>query len=129
MLGVILAAHTKLVSYYSLHFRYIEMCMNFSMKDTWDLMKKYILLPCFYAGLSFCPRGQAGRHPPRQADTPHPHPHPPQTPPPPAQAPPGTATAADGTHPTGMDFYFILFWTVNDLIFLSVVMQVNLPKR
>ena len=58
------------------------MCMNFSMKDTWDLMKKYILLPCFYAGLSFCPRGQAGRHPPpRQADTPT---HPQQT-----------ATAAD----------------------------------
>ena len=102
------------------------MCMNFSMKDTWDLMKKYILLPCFYAGLSFCPRGQAGRHPP-PAGRHSPPPPPADTPP--AQAPPGTATAADGTHPTGMDFYFILFWTVNYLIFLSVVMQVNLPKR
>ena len=52
---------------------------------------------CFYMCLSFCPQGMSDRHPLGR------HPSPRQTPPPP---PPVTATAADGTHPTGMHSCF-----------------------
>ena len=48
---------------------------------------------CFHKRLSFCPQGGPGRHP--RADIP---PSPPQE----------TATAADGTHPTGMHSFSVI---------------------
>ena len=61
-----------------------------------------VKIHCFHKHLSFCPWGVYATHP--WVDTPR------QTPPktdpqgqtPPGRHPPGTATAADGTHLTGM---------------------------
>ena len=53
---------------------------------------------CFYTCLSFCSWGVSGRYPLTLGQTPPGQTPPGQTPPPRKE----TATAADGTHPTGM---------------------------
>ena len=125
-------------------------CRQAGSRHSIEGCEGYVFTPVFLSTRGCLPQCRLGHHPPGSR-----HPHPPrkQTPLPPEQTPPKTdhppeqtATAADGTHPTGMHScfwsflcqlyiwdltYILILHFVNSLwkTFLADVLQVQLQQN